>query len=130
MNIDSGPIVDQILNWKGQANAGLVPLDIDLGSEIPAKRLVIIRDLKTSDGSKDTGKDDKHRQLIFAEMQLALYARAWELLHPGDRVIGVGTSVIGNNFDLITANHVVEHVDDPIDFLKLSQMEQLLVLLV
>lgn len=28
-------------------------------------------------------------------------------------------SVIGNNFDLITANHVVEHVDDPIDFLKL-----------
>ena len=89
--------VDQILNWKGQANAGLVPLDIDLGSEIPAKRLVIIRDLKTSDGSKDTGKDDKHRQLIFAEMQLALYARAWELLHPGDRVIGVGTSVIGNN---------------------------------
>ena len=30
-------------------------------------------------------------------MQLALYARAWEVLHPGDRVIGVGTSVIGNN---------------------------------
>ena len=89
--------VDQILNWKGNANAGMVPLDIDLGSEIPAKRLIIIRDLKTSDGSSDKGKDEKHRQLIFAEMQLALYARAWEVLHPGDRVIGVGTSVIGNN---------------------------------
>ena len=35
--------VDQILNWKGNANAGMVPLDIDLGSEIPAKRLIIIR---------------------------------------------------------------------------------------
>ena len=27
--------------------------------------------------------------------------------------------LIGNNFDLITANHVVEHVDDPVKFLKL-----------
>ena len=48
--------VDQILNWKGNANAGMVPLDIDLGSEIPAKRLIIIRDLKTSDGSSDKGE--------------------------------------------------------------------------
>jgi len=28
-------------------------------------------------------------------------------------------SVVGNDFDLITANHVVEHVDDPIVFLKM-----------
>ena len=27
-------------------------------------------------------------------------------------------SLIGNNFDLITVNHVIEHVDDPIQFLK------------
>jgi len=27
--------------------------------------------------------------------------------------------LVGNNFDLITANHVVEHVDDPIEFLKM-----------
>ena len=29
------------------------------------------------------------------------------------------TSLVGSNFDLITANHVVEHVDDPVVFLKL-----------
>lgn len=29
------------------------------------------------------------------------------------------TTLIGNNFDLITANHVVEHVDDPIKFLNI-----------
>lgn len=28
-------------------------------------------------------------------------------------------SIIGNNFDLITVNHVLEHVDDPISFLKM-----------
>lgn len=27
--------------------------------------------------------------------------------------------IVGDNFDLITANHVVEHVDDPVKFLKL-----------
>lgn len=27
--------------------------------------------------------------------------------------------IVGNNFDLITANHVVEHVDEPVAFLKL-----------
>ena len=29
------------------------------------------------------------------------------------------TTIVGNNFDLITANHVVEHVDDPVEFLIL-----------
>lgn len=28
-------------------------------------------------------------------------------------------SLLGSNFDLITANHVVEHVDDPVAFLKM-----------
>jgi hypothetical protein len=29
------------------------------------------------------------------------------------------TTIVGNNFDLITANHVLEHVDNPINFLKI-----------
>jgi hypothetical protein len=29
------------------------------------------------------------------------------------------TTIVGNNFDLITANHVVEHVDNPVMFLKI-----------
>jgi hypothetical protein len=34
---------------------------------------------------------------LFEDLQLALYARAWEVLHPNDRVIGVGASEIGEN---------------------------------
>jgi hypothetical protein len=32
---------------------------------------------------------------LFEDLQLALYARAWEVLHPNDRVVGVGASEIG-----------------------------------
>ena len=29
------------------------------------------------------------------ELQLALYARAWELQNPGDLVVGAGISILG-----------------------------------
>lgn len=71
------------------------PLDLDSGEEWRAKRLVIIRDLKSVEGPmrKDSGR--KHQRELLEGVQLALYARIWELTHPGDRVVGVGISEIG-----------------------------------
>ena len=34
---------------------------------------------------------------LFEDLQLALYARAWEVLHPNDRVVGVGASEVGES---------------------------------
>ena len=48
------------------------------------------------DGSKDNDTDLRHKKAIFEELQLGLYARAWELSNPGDRVIGVGVTTVGN----------------------------------
>ena len=63
----------------------------------PANRLVVIRDLKTINGPKHGDKGNRHRRGIFDEVQLALYARAWELQHPGDRVVGIGVTEIGES---------------------------------
>lgn len=63
----------------------------------PANRLVVIRDLKTINGPKHNDKGNRHRRGLFDEVQLALYARAWELCHPGDRVIGIGVTEIGES---------------------------------
>ena len=63
------------------------------------RRLVLIRDIKTA--SKDRGSD-KHLSALLEEVQLAIYARAWEIEHQGDLVIGVGVSDIG----LETIHHI------------------------
>ena len=63
----------------------------------PANRFVVIRDLKTINGPKHGDKGNRHRRGIFDEVQLALYARAWELQHPGDRVVGIGVTEIGES---------------------------------
>ena len=63
------------------------------------RRLVLIRDIKTA--SKDRGAD-KHHNALLEDVQLAIYARAWEIEHPGDLVIGVGVSDIG----LETTHHI------------------------
>jgi len=72
---------------------------LTLGKELcgPAKRWVIIRDLKTTKGPKENEKGNRHRRAIFDEVQLGVYARAWELLNPGDRVVGVGVSEVGED---------------------------------
>ena len=67
------------------------------------QRWVIIRDLKSLEGPKEKDKGDRHRRGIFDELQLALYAKAWEISNPGDRVVGVGISEIGE-----TTTHYVE----------------------
>ena len=63
----------------------------------PAKRWIIIRDLKSLEGPKPKEGGDRHRKAIFDEVQLGVYARAWELINPGDRVVGVGVSEVGED---------------------------------
>lgn len=66
------------------------------------ERWIIIRDLKSLDGPKEKEKGDRHRRAIFDEVQLALYAKAWEISNPNDRVVGVGITEIGE----ITTHYV------------------------
>ena len=90
--------VDEILGlnrFKDDNSTDVIPLDLKLDSPLKAKRLVIIRDLKTMEGAGDDGKGEKHKKSIFTDLQLALYARAWEVFNPGDRVIGVGITAVG-----------------------------------
>ena len=63
----------------------------------PAQRLIVIRDLKTVRGPDSASAGLRHMRCLFEDLQLALYARAWELLHPNDRVIGVGASEVGES---------------------------------
>ena len=84
-----------IIDYDLQKEAEIVPLDLDTGQHVPVSKLVIIRDIKSVDGPKDDGKDNRHMKGLFDELQLALYARAWELCNPGHRVIGVGVTQVG-----------------------------------
>ena len=61
------------------------------------QRLIIIRDMKTVNGPKVKLRGERHRRAIFDELQLALYAKAWEAAFPDDRVIGVGITEVGEN---------------------------------
>ena len=80
----------------------IIPLNFN-GDGPPAERLIIIRDLKTIEGPDPKKVGLRHASGLFKEIQLALYARAWEIAHPGDRVIGVGISEVGD-----TTRHYVE----------------------
>ncbi|MDP6866320.1 MAG: PD-(D/E)XK nuclease family protein [Candidatus Poseidoniaceae archaeon] len=82
------------------------------GKEPPAKRFIIIRDLKTIEGPKPGKTGSRHAAGLFKEIQLALYARAWEIAHPGDRVVGVGISEVGDDTE-----HFVE-IDPSFSFLE------------
>ena len=84
-----------ILDYDLEKEAKTVPLDLDLNQNVPVSKLVIIRDIKSMDGASDDGKDNRHLKGIFDELQLALYARAWEVGNPGHRVIGVGVTQVG-----------------------------------
>ena len=81
----------------------IAPLRLE-GSDWKPRRLIIIRDIKTSEG--DPLK--RHKVGLLEELQLALYARAWEVAHPGDLVVAAGISVIGHNTDhfLEVSNHL------------------------
>ncbi|MDA0715111.1 MAG: PD-(D/E)XK nuclease family protein [archaeon] len=70
------------------------PMDYSDGIR-PAQRYVIIRDIKTVNGPKTNKVGERHFKGLMRELQLALYARAWEITHPNDRVVGVGISEVG-----------------------------------
>ena len=63
--------------------------------------MIVIRDLKSTEAA--TPPKDRHKKGLFEELQLAIYARAWELSHPGDLVVGTGISVLGYE-----SEHLVE----------------------
>ena len=90
--------VDQLVNFDYDFSdvEEVIPLDFDLDNPPKSKRLIILRDIKSIDGAKDNGNNERHLKGIFHELQLALYARAWEIANPGDRVIGVGATQVGN----------------------------------
>jgi len=75
-----------------EGNSEVAPLEIH-NSQWTPRRLIIIRDLKTTE---KTDINERHYKGVLEELQLALYARAWEESHPGDLVIGVGISVLGH----------------------------------
>jgi|TARA_B110000914_G_scaffold133909_1_gene117053 hypothetical protein len=80
--------------WVNDAGStSIAPLKIDSNIWKP-RRLIIIRDLKTSES-----KSAKERQAmgLLEELQLAIYARAWEIAHPGDLVVGAGISLFSHN---------------------------------
>ena len=83
----------------------------------PADRLVVIRDLKTVNGPKADKKGNRHRRGLFDEVQLGLYARAWEQSHPGDRVVGAGVTEIG-----ASTTHYVELDTSILKYLEGSQL--------
>lgn len=90
--------VDQLVNISTEESETqeIVPLDFELDDPPKSKRLIILRDIKSIDGTKDNGDNERHLKGIFNELQLALYARAWEIANPGDRVVGVGATQVGN----------------------------------
>ena len=61
------------------------------------QRLIIIRDMKTVVGPKKGERGNRHRRAIFDELQLAIYAKAWESTFPNDRVVGVGITEVGED---------------------------------
>ena len=82
---------------NSESEPTIAPLNLSENSEWKPQRLILIRDIKSVDGPRSNGIGDRHRKALFDELQLALYARAWELSHPGDLVIGAGISEIGSS---------------------------------
>ena len=76
--------------------APLLPLDWDRGQAPTSRRQVVVRDLKSVRGPQPSQSGHRHLSEVHEQVQLALYARAWEVAHPGDRVVGVGITEIGD----------------------------------
>ena len=64
------------------------------GTDWKPRRLIAIRDLKTSIAKTS---EERHETGLLDELQLAIYARAWEVCHPGDLVVGAGISLFGHD---------------------------------
>jgi len=86
-DLESGKWIDN------EGDDSVAPIRIH-GTGWSPKRIVAIRDLKTSESSLPR---NRHYKGLLEELQLAIYARAWEEAHPGDLVLAAGISVIGHN---------------------------------
>jgi len=104
---------DKIIIDLPETTDEIQPLDMDLSDPIRANRLVIIRDLKSIEGPNSSAAGKRHERALTEELQLALYARAWEIANPGDRVVGAGITEVGE-----WTTHFVEL--DP-EFLQLTE---------
>ena len=89
---------DQWVDTQGSNE--IAPLRLFERDDWKPRRRVIIRDLKTSEKKPS----DRNKEGLLNELQLAIYARSWELNHPGDLVVGAGISTIG---------HSTEHLVEP-----------------
>ena len=99
--VDLVPFDLERTQWVDEAGSKEVaPLRVQ-GSGWRPRRMVVIRDLKSTEAA--TPPKDRHKKGLFEELQLAIYARAWELSHPGDLVVGTGISVLGYE-----SEHLVE----------------------
>jgi hypothetical protein len=102
--IDRIEVLPQKHGWiREEGKEEIVPLDLDIGDHDSSLRHIVIREVKSIEGpeKKDIGK--RHKAAILNEVQLALYARSWELANPGDRVVAVGVSEVGE-----WTNHLLE----------------------
>ena len=83
---------DGKLWFNKDGDNSIAPLKLT-DSDWKPKRLIIIRDLKTSESKSSK---ERHNIGLLEELQLAIYARAWEIAHPGDLVVGVGISLFSH----------------------------------
>lgn len=91
--------VDLIGEENPDGDATVAPLDWRPEDDWRPRRRILIRDIKSVDGPKSEDAGRRHRKALFDELQLGLYARAWEVAHPGDLVIAAGISEIGAQTD-------------------------------
>lgn len=102
--IDRIEILPQKQGWvRKEGKEEIMPLDLDIGDHDPSLRHVVIREVKSIEGPEKPDIGKRHKTAILNEVQLALYARSWELSHPGDRVVAVGVSEVGE-----WTNHLLE----------------------
>jgi len=92
--VDILPMDEEGLVWMdADGNETVAPIRVHESGWKP-RRLVAIRDLKTSESKS---AKDRHSGGLLDELQLALYARAWEIAHPGDLVVAAGISLFSHN---------------------------------
>ena len=95
--LPSGQESEIWLNQDGDET--VAPLRLH-GSGWKPRRIIAIRDLKTSESKS---AENRHSDGLLQELQLALYARAWEIAHPGDLVVAAGISLFSHDTE-----HMVE----------------------
>ena len=92
--VDILPMDETSQEWLDpDGDESIAPLRI-YGSGWKPRRIVAIRDLKTSESK---AAKIRHFDGLLDELQLALYARAWEIAHPGDLVVAAGISLFSHH---------------------------------